>query len=57
MKRYNWDEQTKDIIDWDICQETFDKKPIHQMTNIIKYIYGWQHVGRQKSYFSMNQTR
>ena len=39
-QKYEWEDEIMTQIDWDLCQETLDKRPIHQSTNIIKYIYG-----------------
>ena len=34
-----------------------EKRPIHKSTNIIKYIHGWQHVGRQKQQMNVKSDK
>ena len=50
--KYDWDDHIMQKIDWNLIQEMLGKRPIHQSTNIIKFIYGWQHVGSQKLHFN-----
>ena len=52
QSKFGWSDQVMDKIDWDIFQETMEKRPIHKSTNIIKYIHRWQHMGRQKYQFN-----
>ena len=53
--KYNWDAATFAMIDFDSFESAYHSQPIHNMTNVIKYIHGWQNVGYQKLQFN-NQT-
>ena len=54
--KHGWDDRIMDLIDWDMQEEVMDKRSIHEKTNIVKYIHGWQHVGRQKFLFNEKTT-
>ena len=46
--KYGWTSEILSFIDWDYFYLCYGKQPIHKMTNIIKYIHGWQYAGRKQ---------
>ena len=52
QSKFSWSEETMDLIDWKSFSLFASSKSIHEMTNIVKYIFGWQHVGLQKRHFN-----
>ena len=51
QQKYNWSDATIHMIDFGLFERAFSSKSKHEMTNIIKYIHGWQHTGYQKTQF------
>lgn len=43
-QKYQWTKSTIQTIDWDLFSYCYSKHPIHKMTNIIKYLHGWQFI-------------
>lgn len=41
-QKYDWTNDILQSIDWDLFSYCYSKHQIHKMTNIIKYIHGWQ---------------
>lgn len=52
QEKNGWTSHIMEKIDWTSFQEVMEKRPIHESTNIIKYMHGWQHVGHQKFLFN-----
>ena len=50
--KFGWTNETMENIDWKYFSLYTPSKSVHEMTNIVKYIFGWQHVGMQKKYFN-----
>ena len=54
QSKQGWTGDIMKQIDWDMCYEMLEGKPLHKRTNIIKYLHGWQNVGSQKAQFNDN---
>ena len=52
QSKFRWTEETMELIDWQSFSLFTSSKTMHEMTNIVKFIFGWQHVGTQKRYFN-----
>ena len=55
-QKYKWTTQTKRTIDWDLFAYCYSKKQIHDMTNIIKYIHGWQFTKEKENQQNPNAS-
>lgn len=54
IQKEGWTENTYQLIDWELYQMYTSKKSIHTLTNTVKMMHGWQHVGKQKMQFNAN---
>lgn len=54
--KYNWTKPIMDSIDWDFFNFCYSKQPIHKMTNIIKYIHGWQYTKGKEQQFNSKSS-
>ena len=45
---YGWTKEVLSYIDWDSFNLCYGKHTIHKMTNIVKYLHGWQYAGRKQ---------
>lgn len=47
-QKYNWSDDVLNEIDWEYFFYCYGKKPIHKMTNIVKFIHEWQYTNTKK---------
>lgn len=55
--KYEWTQQTQELIDWKLYELGYNKTPADKMTNIIKYIHRWKNTGSQKLAMGESETQ